>query len=405
MPNFLETLNNIKTGAAAIREAIQFSNIDRVGANTDLSQGLSRRERAVRLRNDPRWKMAVAECGNLFADVYAGRRPDWHLKEAMTSADFPNIFGDLLYRQLLGNYTPYPVTYPNYMRIAELNNFRKLHMYALDGGQGALTVPMKEREPYKEVAFVESPYSVSVSKYGRRYGISMEMVINDDLNAFQQRPLMMATGARRGEEYLATTMLCDVNGPHAGFFTSGNKNIVTANPALSFAGLQTAYKVLAAQKDKDGEPITITAVRLVVTPNDEIVANNILNAREVRVSEAGGTTNQLAYIQNWMAGRVTISVNPYIPIVASSATANPWFLIAEPNDMTQRPAFVFAFLRGRRQPQLFLKDPDAVPLSGGAPDPLDGDFDHDGIDYKLRHFFGAAQIDPKMAVASNGTGS
>jgi hypothetical protein len=227
-------------------------------------------------------------------------------------------------------------------------------------------------------------------------------LIQDDLNAFSGRTQAMAVGARRSEQYLATTMMCDVNGPHATFFSSGHKNLTTG--ALTIKTLQAGFKLLAAQVDADGQPIVIDAVNLVVTPNDEVTARNILNATSIRVNAAsgGGDADQFLYTENWMKGRVTLQVEPYIPYVASSCATNPWFLIANPNDLSQRPAFVFAFLRGRRQPQLFVKDPDAMMLGGGDSGPTEGDFDNDDINYKIRHIFGATQADSKFAVASAG---
>ncbi len=399
-----DKLKSIVSDAAKIRESLAFHDPRIRGGQPD-DGGITDRDRLVR-PSGPNWDSRVAECASLFSDVYRGRRPDWHLREAMTTSDFPLLFGDLLYRQLLGNYMPYPVTYPKWTRIMEVKDFRLLHLYTIDGGQGLLD-QVKERAPYPETKFVEGQYTLQVKKYGRRYGISFEMVVNDDLNAFQERPMMMATGARRSEEYLATTMICDVNGPDATFFSSGNKNIVTANPTLTVQGLQTAFKVLAAQKDKDGQPIVIDAVNLVVGPNLEVTAQNILHALQLRINadSGGGTADQFLYAENWMRAKVTLSVNPYIPYVASSCATDPWFLIANPNDMSQRPAIAFGFLRGRRQPQLFIKDPDSRMLGGGNSDPMDGDFDSDSIDYKLRHIFGATQVDPKMAVASSSAGS
>jgi hypothetical protein len=343
----------------------------------------------------------VHQLASIIADVQKGRRPDWHLREAMGTDDFPLLFGDLLYRQLLGNYMPWPVTYPNWMRVMEVKDFRQLHMYTLDGAQGILP-QVKEHEPYPEVSFTEGEYTLSVLKYGQRYGISFEMVIQDDLNAFASRPIMMATGARRSEEYLATTKLCDVNGPDATFFSTGNANLVTG--PLTIKNLQSAFKKLAAQTDADGNPIMVTAATLLVTPNDEINANNIMAATQIRLNDntAGADTSQFLYTENWMRSRLSLSVNPYIPIVASSCATNPWFLIANPNDLSQRPAFAFGFMRGRRQPQLFVKDPDAMMIGGGASSPLEGNFDNDDINYKIRHIFGATQVDPKAAVASAG---
>lgn len=369
----------------------------------------------------------VMECAKLIAEVKMGKRPSWHLKEAMTTSDFPYLFGDVLYRQLLGNYNPYPVTYPSYMKVLDAPDFRVLHLYAIDGAQGLLgpmdstgksltPTSIGEGAPYPETKFIETPYTVRVAKYGRRYGISWEMVINDDLNAFAQRPQMMAVGARRTEEYLATSMLVDGNGPHASFFTGGNGNLITNQ--LSVAGLQAAYTKLKAQKDQDGQPIIIDMVHLVVPPALEVTAQNILKASQLRLMQTvpgnpltGGTLDQFVYTGNWMTGKLTLSVNPYIPYIATSTVidgTNPdgnycWFMIADPNMTTGRPAFTFAFLQGRRNPQLFVRDGDARMLGGAGDDPTEGSFDNDTIDYKIRHVMGAAQTDPKMALASNGT--
>jgi hypothetical protein len=405
-----ERLSQVAKEAAAIRNSLTFHDPNKKEFNTDFA--LERGERRIQGGTGSDWNRRVLEAATLFKDVYSGARPDWHMKEAMTTSDFPLLFGDLLYRQLLGNYMPYPVSYPQYFRIYDLADFRKLHLYTIDGGQGILDV-VPQGAPYPETKFVEGEYDISVVKYGRRYGINFEMVVNDDLNAFQQRPALMALGARRSEEFLATTQMMDVNGPHASFFTSGNKNIVTGNPPLSIQGLQTAFRVLKAQKDKDGQPIVIEAATLVVPPALEITANNILHALQLRINaeSGGGTSDQFLYAANWMSAKVKLSVNPYFPYIGTASSGDgvvgddSWMLVANPNDMNQRPAFMFGFLRGRRQPQLFIKSPNQMMLGGGNADPMDGDFDTDSIDYKLRHIFGAAQGDPKMAVSSDGSGS
>jgi hypothetical protein len=393
-----ERMKLVATDVANLKRS--FNIVPANGPQANVYEGISRSDRAIRLRTREGSRQ-TALLASIIADVHQGRRPEWHLQEAMGTDDFPLLFGDLLYRQLLGNYMPWPVTYPAWMRVVDVKDFRALNLYTIDGGQGILP-QVKEHEPYSEITFQEGHYSISVLKYGQRYGISFEMVIQDDLNAFNSRPIMMATGARRSEEYLATTKLCDVNGPDASFFSSGNANLSTG--ALTIKNLQAAFKVLSAQTDHDGQPIMIDAVTLLVTPNDEITARNILNATQIRVNAigGGGDADQFLYTQNWMSSRVKLEVNPYIPYVASSCSTNPWFLIANPNDLTQRPAFAFAFMRGRRTPQLFVRDPDAMMIGGGASSPLEGNFDNDDINYKIRHIFGATQVDPKMAVASFG---
>lgn len=402
----MERLQQVADEATTIRKSMQI--IDPRQNATEANNpnfGLDIGDRRIIDRKSPRYLEAVANCAGLMAGLYSGRVPSYHLQESMATSDFPLLFGDVMNRIMLGNYTPFPVSYPEWMRIYDLKDFRTLNMYTLDGGQGILE-KVNERAPYKEVTFSEARYQLAVAKYGRKYSISFEMLVNDDLNAFQERPMLMAQGARWSEEFLATQQLCYASGPHNSFFTSGNANIVTANPALSIAGLQTAYQVIKAQLNSDSMPIVVDMYTLVVPPALEVTARNILNGTELWLIESGGTTNQKLKTENWMRSKVKLVVNAMIPLVATTANGDrSWFLIANPKDVTARPAFSFGFLRGYRQPQIYYRQPDQISISGGGGGLENGSFDHDAIDYKLRHFYGAGQVDPKMAVASNGSGS
>jgi hypothetical protein len=107
--------------------------------------------------------------------------------------------------------------------------------------------------------------------------------------------------------------------------------------------------------------------------------------------------------QNWMAQKLRLNVNPYIPLIASSANGNSsWFMFANPG--VQRPALEVGFLRGYETPSLFQKMPNTMRL-GGAVDPMLGDFDSMALTYKGLHIIGGTRMDPKMTVASNGSGS
>jgi hypothetical protein len=111
-----------------------------------------------------------------------------------------------------------------------------------------------------------------------------------------------------------------------------------------------------------------------------------------------------------------LAMNYYLPIVDATHGATGWYIFANPE--SGRPALEFGRLRGHTTPELFMKLPNSVaigegnmgPGAGITPgttnmSPLEGDFDTDSINYKVRHCFGGTQIDPIMAVYSNGSGS
>ncbi len=354
-------------------------------------------------RNSPQYTARLAEAAKLVGDVMTGRQRPFRLMEAMSTSDFPQLFGDILDRQVLANYQETPTSWQNYCRRATVPDFRTVKRFRVDGGESYLE-EVGQGAPYPESNVTDDEYSYAVVKYGRRMPFTWESMVNDDLQALKDIPERFGRAARRSEERFATTLFVDTNGPHASLYTGGNANIVTGNPALSIAGLQTAFQVLGAMLDSGGDPIAIDAVELVVPPALEVTAQNILNATEIWATTAGGASNQEIHTVNWMRSRLRLSVNPYIPIVAATADGNTsWYLFANPN--SGRPALEMGFLRGHETPEIFMKSSNAQRVGGGMTDPMDGDFDTDSIDYKVRHVFGGSRIDPKMTVASEGDGA
>lgn len=386
---FLELLESVRAEEASVQRMF----------NADDGQGV----RSLR-RNTLQYKARLAEAATFVGDVVNGKRHPRTFLEAMTTSDFPFLFGDILDRQLLAGYQETPAVHEAFCRMATVPDFRAVKRFGVSGAEGVLPrVP--EQGEYQAAALSDAQYSYSVQKYGRRVPFSWEAMVNDDLDALKDVPARLGRAARRSESKFVTQLYVDANGPHASFYSVGNANRVTSNPVLSIAALQTAMTVLAAQKDADGEPIYIEALVLVVPPALEITAQNILNATQLWLdtNASAGTAQQNLVTTNWMRNRVSLVVDPYIPIVASTANGNTsWFLFASPRN--GRPALEFGRLRGHEQPEIFIKAPNAQRVGGGV-DAMAGDFDTDSIQYKVRHVFGGTRLDPKMTVASNGSGS
>lgn len=368
-------------------------------------------------RTSPEYLSAVAECADLLADVIEGRRPTWQLQEAMTTSDFPLLFGDVLDRSTLAAYREWQPTWPAIAQRRTVRDFRTAKLFPPAIGADGRLAEVGQLVEYPESKLDEqAALTLSVKKFGRQMAFSWETLINDDLDQFRDTPQRFATAARRTEQLGVTELYVDASGPHASFYTVGNKNIVNTtngaasdNPPLSIAALQGAMIVLSAMKGENGEPIMRDMVTLVVPPALEIVALNIINAIQLELTTAGGVRDggsgeQRLLVQNWMRNRLRLVVDPYIPVTASSANGNTsWFLFANPS--VDRPALAVAFLRGHEEPEIFMKEPNARRVGGGAVDPMQGDFDHDAITYKVRHVLGFQRIDPKATVASNGSGS
>jgi hypothetical protein len=326
------------------------------------------------------------------------------LSEAMTTSDFPIVFGGLMDRVLLGGYRETPASWPKFVKKRTVKDFREVKSITLDGGQAVLE-KVKERGEYPEVSLAENEYGYSVSKYGRRLSLDWEMLINDDIEAFNDVPRRFGVAARRTEDKFVTNLFVDANGPHAGFFTGGNDNIVTGNPVLSITGLQAAMTQISNQVDDEGEPIIFEKYVLVIPPALETTARNIVNATEIRLTANGGVSGQELVGPNWARDIVDIAVAHYIPPIAKTANGNTsWFLFGDPR-VANRPALEVGFLQGHEEPEVFMRKSDQVRVSGADAGEEEGSFENDSVDYKIRHVLGGTRLDPRSAVASNGSGS
>lgn len=369
----------------------------------------------------------VASATALWADLIGGRVPSYYLQEALaprapamlraiegnypgliriteahTTSDFPLLTGDVLDRMLLARYREFPSGWRRFMKVATLRDFRTVRRIANDGLEGQWN-DVPEQTEIEYGALSETGYTYAPKKYAKGAKISFEAMMNDDLGAFTDIPDRLGRGGARTIYKFVTDLYVGSTGPDGTFYSAGNGNVVTSNPALSIAGLQTAWSVLRSQTDADGEPIMVEAAYLEVPPALEVTARNILNAVQVWSTTVGGASNQEIHYDNWIGSSLRdVIVNPYIPVIATTNGDTSWFLHGDP--AVGRPAFEVGFLAGFQEPQLYQRLANTVRVGGGI-DQVAGDFLSMSQEYKGVLAFGGTLLDPKASVASNGTGS
>jgi len=64
------------------------------------------------------YEKKFSEALSLVSGVFSGRKPARLLQEAMTTSDFPKLFGDILDRQLLANYKVQSMPFRKYVKIS-----------------------------------------------------------------------------------------------------------------------------------------------------------------------------------------------------------------------------------------------------------------------------------------------
>ncbi|PZR55229.1 hypothetical protein DNL40_02340 [Xylanimonas oleitrophica] len=346
----------------------------------------------------------IKEAAELWGEVMhsggiKGMRARVRLVESLSTSDFPYLLGGVFDRVLMASYGSLPSTWATFAGRTTVRDFRPKELVDLLGGRSILD-PVGEGAEYPARKLTEGKYTLKVAKRGARIPLTWEMIINDDLDAFRDLPQRLAQGAVETEDFLATSLLVGSGGINTSFFKSANGNAVAHDP-LTGENLDKAITAIGQRRDSDNRPISVPSFTLVVGPGLETQANRILQATELRFTDQNGQTTVTS---NYMAGKVKLAVNPWLPVIDRSATAaSSWFLVPTPGQA--REALTLGFLRGHETPDLRVKADTGSRVGGGLIAPEDGSFDDDTIQYRVRHVVGAAHVDPKATYASDGAGS
>lgn len=328
-------------------------------------------------------------------------KQEYLLREAITTADFPGLFGFVIERDIAARYQ---LAKPNWRMFAKrgtLPNFNVAELHKVQGNDGLLG-QVAEKAPYPLLAATNGHYHRQLQKWGAMFDISFEAVINDVLGAFGDIPQRFADAAIYTEGSLATMAVAQAAGPNVLLYgapivdaaDAANVTNLGALP-LSIVNLEATIGLLAGQADSLGRPIGLDAAVLMVPPTLRIRAMQILNsAYQIATTNAGVPLPSANVISQL---NIQLCVNPLLPVIDTSANRNfTWYLFADPN---VRPAVQVDFLRGQESPEVCMKASDKATTGGALMSPYSGDFATDNIMYRVRHIVGASRLDPRATYA------
>ncbi len=340
----------------------------------------------------------------IYNGVYRGRNlrrheRDFLIREALTTADFPYLFGDVLDRQMLASYKAVPAVWQSFVRKGTNNDFKVSRRFAITGGDQLLP-EVQEKAEYLASDRKETYFNLQLKKYGRQFDISWESLVNDDMNALKDTPQRFAMAATRTEHRLVSNIYSGDTGGAALHAASGQlygtlaPEINESAALLTIGNLEAAVTAMASFLDINGEPIMNRARYLVVPPALELTGRAIITSAQKMWTQTTALAAPLDFPTTNVIAQygLELIVDPYLPIVdpiaANGQTA--WYLFANPADIA---AIEVAHLRGYERPEICMKASDKVAVGGAALDPMGGDFISDNVMYRVRHCFGVTRLD------------
>jgi hypothetical protein len=351
-------------------------------------------------RDDPEAQQALAEEmgwveeGEDLAEASGSGSPEGR-------ADFPLFLLSTVRHRMRAAFRRRAARWDRYMGVERAEDFRVHTVSQLNGITGMAEIP--EYGEYGRLRSDEEegpPYAVG--KHGGVYGITLEMIVNDDANLILNRtPTELG---RMSAAYVSrvAVALVESNPDYIDglpFFTSTPRSgLPTGNESTGAAAipssdnLTTILSNMRNTEDSEGFPIDIEP-RWVLTKDER---TRLIFKMILRSQQTGATSNDTG-AETIDKGRLnplyddallpgdSVIVEPYLK------DPNDWIVLAD----TGRPAFVIAFLRDRREPFIGIKHSGVTSVGGGSEDPYSMDYDE--VEFKIRHIFGVALGDPRSA--------
>ena len=338
----------------------------------------------------------------LNADRMPRHKHRYHMEEAITTSDFPYLFGVMIDRELLARYRTAGTDFWPYCRRLRASNFNAHTLDRLDG----LSEPLDrvgQKGEYLVGVLGDKHYTFQVFKRGRQLDISWESIINDGMGAFTDIPQRMSDSAINTDAYQVTSLYASATGPNALMFGAAIDGIDNVGAlALTIPNLQTVMSDMAQQPDpQTGLPMGVRGAHLVVPPALEWDARTLLTSSHVQYTEVGagagipvGTSSVIPQMG------LQLHVNPWLPVVDVSGDVDTtWYLFA---DGSQGNAMGYGYLNGHESPEICMKATNKVLPSGAPISQFSGDFETDNIFYRVRVVVGGTQLDPRFAFANVG---
>ena len=291
-----------------------------------------------------------------------------------TTGSFSNVLLDAANKTLLAAYDEAGVTYPIWVRTApSAADYKSLNRIRF----GELADPgiVPENHEYQEGTVSDNKETYNVEKRGSIFSISLEAVVNDDLNAISRIPQMQGNAMRRAINravYAVLTANADLSDGVALFHATSHGANLDAT-ALAAGALDTGFQVMMTQSGISADSILNLQPRFLIVPA-ALSATALQLANSTANPAVGGDTTGSSGVVNLYGPGGPRTIIPVIDGQLDGSSTTAWWLAA---DSSQVDTVELTFLQGEESPVLERQD----------------GFEVDAVKYKIRQSFAAAAVD------------
>ena len=286
------------------------------------------------------------------------------IKASFSTVNLPGILSNAINKRIKAGWDYAEDSWRKIADITSVSDYKQFSTYVLNSKGDYEEVANGGTIPTGELA--ETGYSNQLKRYGLMFSIDEMDIINDDLNAINQRAFQFGRKASlKLNKVFWTLFQADTD-----FFKAANNNIVASAGALSADSLAKLVKAFRKQTDVNGDILGYEPRILLVPAALEVEAQKLYDDAEIR-----DTTASKQYLTgNPWRGK-------FNPVASAYLTSDDdYYLLADP---TIAATMQVAFLNGQQAPVV-----ESNPTN----------FDTFGISYRGKFSFGVAFMDTKAGI-------
>ena len=286
------------------------------------------------------------------------------IKASFSTVNLPGILSNAINKRIKAGWDYAEDSWRKIADITSVSDYKQFSTYVLNSKGDYEEVANGGTIPTGELA--ETGYSNQLKRYGLMFSIDEMDIINDDLNAINQRAFQFGRKASlKLNKVFWTLFQADTD-----FFKAANNNIVASAGALSADSLAKLVKAFRKQTDVNGDILGYEPRILLVPAALEVEAQKLYDDAEIR-----DTTASKQYLTgNPWRGKFTPVASAYL------TSDDDYYLLADP---TIAATMQVAFLNGQQAPVV-----ESNPTN----------FDTFGISYRGKFSFGVAFMDTKAGI-------
>lgn len=272
--------------------------------------------------------------GNI-GEVLAGAFPRVQASGFATHS-ISNVLAATYGKFLLQGYTAVESVWDRIASIRPVSDYKTVTGVRLNGGFEFEDVGASGE--LKSAEATDETRTIRAKLTGRLSSITMVDIVNDDLGALTQVPARLGRGAaiKLNRDFWTEFAL-----NNATFY---QRETAAAGNALSISSLRTAVTSYRKLLDPDGNPLGMSPSIILVPPDLEITADELMGSTVLITGENATRGNV-----NVFAGRFQVVSSAYL------TSATTWWMVMNPADL---PCMEVAFLNGQRTPTVQQADAD-----------------------------------------------